>query len=234
MFLPLHDDAPLRHIRRPIATWGLIGLNVLIWALGALGLFGDLARLDTSLGVIPAVVTGRASLSPDLRIAPVWATFLISPFLHANFIHLIGNMAFLHVFGDNVEDALGSARFVLFWLLCAAAGVGAYVASAPDAEAPLIGASGAVSGVIASYLLFHPNVRVFGLVFNVVPVRVSALWIIGAWISLQVGAALLARGGDVGWWAHVGGVAAGLALTPLMRRPGAPFGWSRGAPSEEP
>jgi membrane associated rhomboid family serine protease len=233
MFIPLHDGAPLRHITAPYACWALIAVNIGLWAAGALGLLGDLEKLDTSLGLIPATVFGYGRLTPDLQLVPVWATFLTSPFLHGGLFHLLGNMAFLWVFGDNVEDALGTARFLIFYILCGLASGAVYALSAPQAEAPLIGASGAVSGVIAAYLLLHPNVRVFGLVFNIVPVRLSAMWLLGAWILMQLGSALFSVRGDVGWWAHVGGAAAGLVLTPLLRQPYVRLGWTRGRPNEE-
>lgn len=231
MFIPLHDDAPpLRHIPNPAATWGLIAANVVVWAAGAAGLLGDLMRLDTALGMIPAVVFGHAELSPDLAVAPVWATPVTAMFLHAGLWHLAGNMLFLFVFGDNVEDATGTLRFLLFYLLCGLAGAAAHALAAPTSEAPLIGASAAVSGVIAAYLLLHPQVRVFGLVFNWLPVRIAAAWLIGAWIVFQLGAAFLGGREEVGWWAHVGGILAGLVLTPILTRPGTPL-LSRGAPA---
>lgn len=224
MFLPLHDDAPpLRHIARPAATWALILANVAVWAAGAAGLLGDLARLDTALGVIPAVVFGHAQLSPDLAVAPVWATFVSSMFLHAGAWHLAGNMLFLFVFGDNVEDAMGTLRFLAFYLLCGLAGALAHAFAAPTSESPLIGASAAVSGVIAAYLLLHPQVRVLGLVFNWLPVRIAAFWLIGAWIAFQIGSALFGGRAEVGWWAHVGGILAGAAATPLLIRRGTPL-----------
>lgn len=224
MFIPLHDDAPpLRHIARPVATWALILANVAVWAAGAVGALGDLARLDTALGVIPAVLFGHAQLSPELAIAPLWATFATSMFLHAGIWHLAGNMLFLFVFGDNVEDALGTLRFLVFYLLCGLAGALAHAFAAPTSESPLIGASSAVSGVIASYLLLHPQVRVLGLVFNWLPVRIAAIWLIGAWIAFQIGSALFGGRAEVGWWAHVGGLVAGAALTPLLARRGTPI-----------
>jgi membrane associated rhomboid family serine protease len=224
MFIPLHDGVELRHIPRPLATWGLVAVNVAIWGLGALGLFGDLQALDTALGVIPAVMTGRAELAPSLAILPQWGTPLTAMFLHVGFWHLIGNMTFLWVFGDNVEDAMGSARYLLFYLLCGFAAAALYVAMSPASESPLIGASGAMSGVIVAYLLLHPHIRIFGLVFNWLPVRVPALWMIGFWILFQVGAALFGGRAEVGWWAHVGGIAAGAALTPLFVRAGTSWG----------
>ena len=233
MFVPIHDGAPLRHIVRPHVTWTLIAVNVAIWAAGALGWLGDIARLDTALGVIPAVVLGEARLAPDLALVPTWMTLVTSMFLHGGFFHLATNMLFLWVFGDNVEDAMGGRRFALFYLLSGLGGAAAYVITAPHAEAPMIGASGAIAGVIVAYLLFYPQVRIFGLAFNVVPFRIPAWTALGVWIAVQVFSALFLPLGEVGFWAHVGGVVAGAALTPVLRRPGAALGWSRRRPEGE-
>lgn len=228
MFVPIHDGAPLRHIARPHVTWTLIAVNVAIWAAGAAGLFGDVERLDTALGLIPQLVTGEARLEPGLALVPWPATFVTSMFLHGGFFHLAANMLFLWVFGDNVEDAMGSRRFALFYLLCGLGGGVAYVLSAPHAQAPMVGASGAIAGIIVAYLLFFPQVRILGLAFNVVPFRIPAWIVIGVWIAVQLWSAVMLPKGDVGFWAHVGGVIAGAALTPLLRRPGTPLGWRRG------
>lgn len=232
MFVPIHDGAPLRHIARPHVTWTLIALNVAIWAAGALGLFGNLERLDTALGIIPAVVIGEARLEPGLGLVPWPLTFLTSMFLHGGFFHLVANMLFLWVFGDNVEDAMGSRRFALFYLLSGLGGGAAYVLTAPHAQAPMVGASGAIAGVIVAYLMFFPQVRIFGLAFNVLPFRIPAWIAIGLWIAAQLWSALMLPKGEVGFWTHVGGVVAGAALTPLLRRPGAPLGWRR-PPADE-
>jgi membrane associated rhomboid family serine protease len=226
MFLPIHDGAPLRHIPRPWATWTLIALNTLVWAAGALGLTGDLDRLAAGLGVTPSVVFGEARLAAHLQLVPVWATFPTSLFLHAGFMHLATNMLFLHVFGDNVEDAMGHARFLVFYCLCGVAGALAYALSAPHSDSPLIGASGAIAGVIVAYALFNPGVRVLGL-FAVVPLRVAAWAMIGLWLATQVVSAFLDPHGEVGWWAHLGGAIAGAALTPFFKRSGVRIGLIR-------
>jgi len=218
MFLPLHDGVPMRHLARPYVVWTLIGLNTLIFLATWAGLFGNGARLDTSLGVIPAVLWGKAELAPTLALVPGWTTLFTGMFLHGGFGHLVGNMLFLWVFGDNVEDAMGHARFLVFYLACGVAGALAFSLMNPETQAPLIGASGAVSGVVMAYLMFHPRVSVFGLVFNWLPLAIPAIWVIGAWIVVQIGSAVFVADPQIGWWAHVGGIAAGAVLTPLVKR----------------
>lgn len=220
MFIPLHDGTPMRHLAAPRTAWTLIAVNVGVWLAGRFGLFGDMARVDTALGAIPAVLLGHAELAASLALVPSWATPFTAMFLHGNLFHLVGNMLFLWVFGDNVEDAMGHLRFLLFYLACGLAGTLLYAGMAPQSEAPLIGASGAVSGVIVAYLMLHPRVRVFGLVFNWLPLRIPAYWCLGLWIVFQIVNAVLGGESEVGWWAHVGGILAGAVLTPLMRRPG--------------
>lgn len=223
MFLPLYDGMRLRYQRRPFATHAFVAFNIASYILVNYGLFGDPNRIDTSLGVIPAVVFGAAQLSADLTLVPVWATFFTAPFLHANFLHLVGNMLFLWVFGDNVEDAMGTRRFVVFYLLSSIFGTLVYCVAAAQSQSPLIGASAGVSGVVAAYLMLYPRTRVFGLVFQIVPIRIPALYIIGAWILFQIGSALMNSGGDVGWWAHVGGIVAGAGMTPFLKRRSVPL-----------
>jgi membrane associated rhomboid family serine protease len=125
-------------------------------------------------------------------------------------------MLFLWVFGDNVEDAMGHLRFLVFFFLCGLGGSLFHAGMHPDSEQPLIGASGAISGVIASYLMIYPRVRIWGLAFNWFPIHIPALYALGGWILLQAGAALIGADGAIGWWAHLGGLATGAALTPLF------------------
>ena len=223
MFIPLHDGVALRHLKRPTATYALLGLNVLVFVIVGLRLLGDPDRVDLALGVIPAVLFGQAALSPDLFVLPAWMTLVTALFLHGGVFHLVGNMLFLWVFGDNVEDAMGTGRFVAFYLASGVAASLAFCAMAPGSESPLIGASGAVSGVVAAYLLLYPRVHVLGLVFQIIPVSVAAFWCIGAWILFQFGSALWSANADVGWWAHVGGLVAGAVLTPVLKRKDVPL-----------
>lgn len=221
MFVPLHDGVPIRHVFAPAVTVGFIVVCGIFYAIQASQLLpiNELV-VAAGFGMIPSVLFGTASLPDGLPFVPEWLTPLTNVFLHASFLHLAGNMLFLWVFGDNVEDAMGHGRFVLFLLLCGVAGSLAHAAANPASEQPLIGASGAVSGVIAAYLMLHPHVRVLGLVLKAIPVRIPALWALGAWIGLQVFQAFAGLDASVGWWAHIGGLATGALLTPVFVRRG--------------
>ena len=193
------------------------------WVTVALWLVTDFSASEpimqatvVSYGMIPSVLFGTASLSPELQGIPPALTLVTSLFLHAGFLHLAGNMAFLWVFGDNVEDAMGSLRFVLFYLACGACAAGAHAFMLPQSQQPLIGASGAVAGVVAAYVMLHPRVYLWGLFLNRIPLRLRASWAIGFWIMFQIVMALFSASGAVAWWAHVGGLIAGAALTPLV------------------
>jgi membrane associated rhomboid family serine protease len=180
--------------------------------------------MAAGFGVIPAILFGTASLPEGFPFLPIWMTPASSILIHAGLAHLAGNMLFLWVFGDNVEDAMGHWRFVVFFTLCGIAGALAHSFANPLSQAPLVGASGAISGVIAAYLMLHPHVRIFGIAFKLIPLRVPAYLALGAWALLQVGLALAGPltgpDADVGWWAHVGGLVAGAVLTPVFLQPG--------------
>jgi membrane associated rhomboid family serine protease len=219
VFLPLHDGVPLAHLKAPLVTRALIGACTAAWLLTGLGLLPvSEARVVAGLGVIPAVLFGTAALPQGLPLVPEPITLVTSLFLHGSFLHLAGNMLFLWVFGDNVEDGMGHARFLIFFLLCGVAACLAHCLMNPLSTAPLIGASGAIAGVVAAYLILYPRVKVWALYFGRLPLRVPAMYAIGFWILLQVGSAFLSGDQDVGWFAHLGGFAAGAALTPMLRR----------------
>lgn len=222
MFLPLHDGVLMRRLNGPIVTWGVIALNALIHLAAELRVFDD-ALLSLGYGAIPALITGARELEEGIPHLPAYATTVSSQFLHADWFHLGSNMLFLYIFGDNVEDAMGHLRFLAFYLLCGVAGVLAYVAVDPSGIAPLIGASGAISGVVAAYLLLYPRVHVFGLVFSFVPLRLRAVHALGFWILLQVVSAVVLPGDDVAYVAHVGGAVAGGLLVLVLRSPGVPL-----------
>ncbi len=175
MFIPLHDRNELKHIRMQYVTITLIVIDFVAWlAIGPVATedFANAAILG--LGYIPAIIFDYADLDPSLVIVPDEFTFVTYSFLHGDFMHLAMNMLFLWVFGDNVEDALGHFRFLVFYLLCAAAGALAHGLLDPASEAPLIGASGAISGVVAAYFLLHPKVRVWVLVLFRIPLPLPA------------------------------------------------------------
>jgi membrane associated rhomboid family serine protease len=219
VFLPLYDGVPLAYLKAPLVTRALIGACAAAWLLTGLGLLPvSEHRIVAGLGVIPAVLFGTAALPQGLPLVPEPVTLVTSLFLHGSFLHLAGNMLFLWVFGDNVEDGMGHARFLIFFLLCGIAACLAHCLMNPLSTAPLIGASGAIAGVVAAYLILYPRVKVWALYFGRLPLQVPAMYAIGFWILLQVGSAFLSGDQDVGWFAHLGGLAAGAALTPMLRR----------------
>jgi len=132
-------------------------------------------------------------------------------------------MLFLWVFGDNVEDAMGHLKFLVFYLLCGIVAGLTHTLIAPTSDIPLIGASGAVAGVIAAYLMLHPKVQVWVLALKVIPLRISAAVVLGIWILTQIVMVVLPQVGPVAWWAHIGGLIAGALLVLVMRRPGVPL-----------
>ena len=223
MFVPIYDDNPLRTIRWPIVTIALIVMNVAIYLL-ELSPQGQVSA--ASFAIIPkelfqvSVFGGPANGALDALAIPESYTLVTYMFLHGDPFHLAGNMLFLWVFGDNIEDALGHLKFLIFYLLCGVAGGLAHAALMSTSQMPLIGASGAVSGVIAAYLMLHPRVRVWVLAFRILPLRVPAAWVLGFWVVSQFVMAVLAPTDEVAWWAHIGGMAAGAILVLFMRRPG--------------
>ncbi len=229
MLLPLKDSNPLRVIPFQLVTIGLIAACVVtfLWQISLPQEAGIDAIL--SFGLIPAVLFDYGELPPDLAIIPASATVITSMFMHADWIHLGGNMLYLWVFGDNIEDSMGHVKFLIFYLLCGIAAALAHGLSDPDSISPLIGASGAVSGVLGAYLLLHPRVRVIVLLFYRIPLPLPAFIVLGGWVALQVYSVYLdgsLPAGDEGgtaWWAHIGGFAAGMVLIPLMKRKDVPL-----------
>jgi len=226
--IPIADHNPTR--RRPVVTVALIAACILVY-LGQLGAGSTgFERTVFAFGVIPAVLTGHAGLAPGLAAVPAVWTLLTYMFLHGSLWHLAGNMLYLWIFGNNVEDRLGHGRFLLFYLAAGVAAALLHVALDPTSEIPMVGASGAISGVLAAYLLWFPRARVL----VVVPLGflfatwVPAALLIGLWVILQIFGALLAGDGGIAWWAHLGGFAAGFVLAPLLgrsprRRPKGPW-----------
>jgi membrane associated rhomboid family serine protease len=229
---PIRDDNP--HFLTPYATVGLIAANVLAWIL--LQGFGTEPALSLSvcqLGLIPADLLQLAPAGASIPISPQascvltgtasWHTVLTSMFMHGGWMHLIGNMWFLWIFGNNVEDAMGHLRFVVFYLLCGIAAAALQTAFDPDSMIPMVGASGAIGGVMGAYVLMYPRVNVHLFVilgFYVNTIAVPAYFMLGYWFLLQLvsgSIALGAQGGGVAFWAHVGGFVAGAVLSLIFR-----------------
>jgi membrane associated rhomboid family serine protease len=223
LFIPLHDANHLRYIRLQYVTFGLIAANVIVYLFTALGSETFATAAAFGLGYIPSTISNLAERPPELAFMPDYVTFLTYSFLHVDIFHLGGNMLFLWVFGDNVEDALGHFRYLVFYFLCAIAGAVVHGAMAPASQAPLIGASGAIAGIVVAYLILHPRVKIWVLAFGRIPLRIPAYIAIALWILFQF--AMLAAGGEesISWAAHVGGIVAGAVLVLLMRRREAPL-----------
>jgi membrane associated rhomboid family serine protease len=222
--------------RTPYITLAFIALNVLMWLFvqGA-GASLPLARSVCNLGLIPGELMG--TVPPGTRFpigdglvcltdpGPQVSHLITSMFLHGSWMHLIGNMWFLWLFGNNVEDSMGRLRFAIFYLLCGLAAALAQVATNPASAIPMVGASGAISGVMGGYLVLYPQVRVFCLVvlgFFVTSVALPAWMMLIYWFVIQFVSGLAAFGGDVGgvaFWAHTGGFVAGLILVKLFAQP---------------
>ncbi len=230
--IPLRDENPT--LRTPYITVLLIALNVVAWLYieGAGVSPGLLAQSVCRFGMIPAEVTGRTGGFGGVVLggAPcpfgglTWAAILTSMFMHGSWMHLIGNMWFLWLFGNNVEDSMGRLRYLVFYLLVGVVAALAQVYSGPASPIPTVGASGAISGVMGAYLVLYPRVRVQTLFWIVIFVRIipiPAWFILGEWFVIQL---LSARGGPsmgggVAFWAHVGGFITGAALVKLFENP---------------
>lgn len=221
MFMPLKDDTPLHVIRFQYVTLFIILLNVGLFVLtGPLAGEQALAIIQTDFGVVPSEILDLTR-TPNPVFNPVSEPFtlLTYMFLHGGWLHLLGNMAFLWVFADNVEDAFGPVLFVLFYLVCGVVAAVVHIVLNPDSHQPLVGASGAVSGVMAAYLLLFPKARVWILLLMRIPIPVPAWVALGGWIAWQGASLFMPKGpGDsVAFWAHIGGFAAGLMITALLR-----------------
>ena len=227
--IPLRDDVPSRTF--PIVNYTLIALNALAFAI-ELGMGAELERFFYRAAVVPALFTG-----PDRSLGPLevvtttidpslGSRVLISMFLHGGWAHIIGNMLYLWIFGDNVEDRMGHGRYLGFYLLCGWAASYAHVWSDPASRIPSLGASGAIAGVLAAYLTLYPHARVVTLLplgFFTQLVKIPAVFFLAIWFLQQFVsgalslAARTAQTGGVAWFAHIGGFVAGLALVWLFR-----------------
>ena len=246
MFFPIGDDNTRRE-REPVVVWVLLAINVTVWGLQLL--FGP--RFTYAFSAVPfEILNGTDLIRPVLMSvtgggsieiphfpgpSPIQLTLLTSMFMHGSWMHILGNMIYLMIFGDQIEDLLGRARFLLFYLSCGFAASLAHIAVDADSMVPSLGASGAIAGVLGAYLIRYPTNRVFVLLlFAAVPL--PAFIVLGGWILLQVvGQVSLvgAQGGGVAYMAHIGGFVTGvlliLVLRPAPRPPSRPR-WTPPAP----
>lgn len=223
--IPISDDNPARLV--PIITWAIIALCAIAY-LWERSLGHDMDIAVAVLGFTPVSLSGHSIAPPGFVSPSPVETIFASMFLHGSLLHLAGNMLYLWIFGNNVEDAMGHLRFTLFYLVCGVAAALTLAYVDPSSRIPMVGASGAISGVLAAYVLLFPRARVtvivpLGIIFY--PLAVSAFWVVGFWFLLQLLSAAVSDPNQPGvaWWAHVGGFGAGLILTPLLKSAGFPL-----------
>ena len=213
--IPLKDDNPTSG--KPIVTYFLIFLCVVIFFIQLGSQSYKTGHLFYTYGLIPSVLMGHDQLPTDLYVVPAYITIFSSMFMHGGFMHLIGNMLYMWIFADNIEDNLGPKNFIIFYLLSGVGAAMAQVLMDTHSQIPMVGASGAIGGVLGAYLINHPNARVlvlipFGFFSQIIKIR--ALYVLGFWFILQFinSSMMTSQGGGVAYAAHIGGFASGIIL----------------------
>lgn len=219
--IPLRDDNPSGTPQVVTIVFIVMCVLVFLWQL-SFGAQGG-QRIVYALGVVPAVLLGQGQLPPELSLVSPWMTVFTSMFMHGGWMHLIGNMLYLWIFGDNVEDSMGHGRFVVFYLLCGIAAVLAQALPDPSSQIPMVGASGAISGVLGAYLLLYPHARVLVAIplgFFLHTMRIPAGLVLVLWFGLQLLSSAMAQPGQggVAFRAHIGGFIAGMILIPIFKQ----------------
>jgi membrane associated rhomboid family serine protease len=222
MLLPLRDENPTRRI--PFITISVIALNCLVFLYQALSPKG-LDYYTLKMGAIPYEITHFRTLAEIPRLPPP-LTLFTAMFLHGGLFHLLGNMLYLWIFGNNVEDFLGPFRFIVFYLLSGLGASFTHIIFNPNSQVPMIGASGAIAGVLGAYFILYPRARVSTLVFLFIFIRIvpiPAAYILGFWFLMQV--LNVGLGGGVAWFAHIGGFLLGVIMIKLFSRPKKTRAW---------
>jgi membrane associated rhomboid family serine protease len=218
--MPIWDsNNPLRRIKHAYVNWALLSVNVLVFMVFQSGLVFDQSigeGIDVLFGAIPIEIRTSTQVVEDVHFFPEPVTLFTYMFLHANTMHLLGNMVVLFICGDNVEDALGHRRYFLFYIFCGVVAGMVHVYFNPTSTIPLVGASGAIAGVIGGYVVLFPRVKMWALV-GIIPLRFNASWVLGWWALSQVTALFIAPSEKVGIWAHIGGFVLGVLLILVMR-----------------
>ena len=213
--IPLKDDNPTDN--KPIVTYWLIGICVFVFIVELSSISYRTGAFFYSFGLIPSTLLGDTQLSQDLYVIPALLTIFSSMFVHGGFMHLIGNMLYMWIFADNIEDNLGPKRFITFYLLCGICAAMAQVIMDTHSQIPMVGASGAIGGVLGAYLINHPHAKVLVLIplgFFSQILRIKAIYVLGFWFILQfINSALTnPQGGGVAYAAHIGGFLSGVIL----------------------
>jgi len=215
--IPVYDSDPLEKSRRAYVTFALIAINIAIFSFQDATSDKVSTQILLNFALFPVAVSGEAVTGGFF---PPSLTVVTYMFLHGGWLHVLLNMLFLFVFGDNIEDAIGRSRFLAFYLLCGMAGGAAHAFAAPQSNIPLVGASGAIAGVIAAYMMIRPCAKITVLIFGFIPIRLASVWVLGFWALTQVWHVFSLEKSDTAWWAHVGGLAAGAILITVMRPAG--------------
>ena len=217
MVIPIYDNDPLD--RNPYApvTWTLIALNLAIFLVQDSASDKTSTLLLVNFALFPVAVSGDAVTGGFM---PPSFTLITYMFLHGGWMHVLLNMLFLWVYGDNIEDALGRGRFLLFYLLCGIAGGAAHMLASPGSNVPLVGASGAIAGIVAAYLMLRPVREDHRADLRLHPDQARSYWVLGFWVLTQLWHVLSLEKSDTAWWAHIGGLAAGALLITFIRPAG--------------
>ena len=225
--IPLHDDNPTQIT--PFVTIGFViaCVSVFLYQFSLSDRGGELFVYQ--YGAIPAIVFGYADLPPDVMVLPALGTLVSSMFLHGGWMHLIGNMLYLWIFGNNIEDVMGHGKFIVFYVTCGCLAALSHAVIDPDSVIPMVGASGAISGVLGAYLLLFPRARVLVLIplgFFTRMMYIPAGWVLGLWFLMQLlsgGLSLGSQGGGVAFFAHIGGFLVGMLLIGFFKHPDVRF-----------
>lgn len=222
--IPLHDDNPTE--LTPVVTVGFIAACVLVFFYQASLPVGSDNTFVFQYGAIPALLFGEADISETALPIPAYATLITSMFLHGGWMHLIGNMLYLWIFGNNIEDVMGHAKFIGFYLACGILAALSHALTDPSSAIPMVGASGAISGILGAYVLLFPRATVLVIMPGLGTTRVAAGVVLGMWFVMQLlsgGMSIGSTGGGVAFFAHIGGFVAGMALIGLFKRPDVRF-----------
>jgi membrane associated rhomboid family serine protease len=216
MVMPIYDDNPFTQPVKPIVTWCLIALNLAVFLYETSASEVGLDRMIDTFSLTPAALTGNMSARGWV---PAVVTLITYQFFHADIMHLLGNMLFLWVFGDDIERALGRERYLAFYLLCGIVGGLVFTLVGLQSRIELIGASGAIAGIVIAYVMLRPCAKITVLL-GIIPLRISAYWVIGLFVALQLWNLGASSKSEVAYWCHFGGMLAGGILFPLMKPPG--------------